>query len=403
MESPSEEGSSVAGSLGAEAPAAEAPAVVSVFDVEPRFIGGTETYARELSLQLGRRGWRSILCFATPPSEDVERFLKLPNVSFEVVDFVHASKLGVMAQLVRVLRRHRPTIAHFHYTHFVSPFPWLARILGTTKIFFTDHASRPANQVGRPAPLPKRWLARAITWPLSRVISVSEFGYRCFTERGLFPPGRCQMIYNGVDLTRVMESTARGVAFRRRYAIPDGHQIVLQVSWIIPEKGVLDLLAAARLVVAQNRHVHFVIVGEGAFREEYAKRSVELGLRDNVTWTGLVEDPFTEGVYDAAEILCQASRWEEVFGWVITEAMAYRKPVVATRVGGIPELVVDGYSGFLIERGHVEELAEKVLTLIEDPARRRAMGSAGRKRVDEKFDLKRNVAQLLAAYGFRDC
>lgn len=398
MEPQPEEGSRIAGSL-----TAGAPAVVSVFDVEPRFIGGTETYARELSLQLGRRGWRSILCFATPPSEDVRRFLKLPNVSFELVDFVHAPKLCVMGQLVRVLRRHKPTIAHFHYTNFVSPFPWLARVLGATQVFFTDHASRPAHQVGQPASLPKRWLARAITWPLSRVISVSDFGYRCFIERGLFPAEQCQMIYNGVDLSRVAESTERGAAFRRRYAIPDEHTIVLQMSWIIPEKGVLDLLAAARLVVAQDRHVHFVIVGDGPFREEYTKRSIELGLHENVTWTGLIEDPFTEGVYDAAEIVCQVSRWEEVFGWVIAEAMAYRKPVIATRVGGIPEVVADGDSGFLIERGDVEKLAEKLLALIEDPARRESMGTAGRKRVDEKFDLRRNVAQLLAAYGFREC
>ena len=64
----------------------EAPAVASVFDVEPRFIGGTETYARELSVQLGRHGWRSVLCFASSPPEDVRRFLALPNVSFGVSD-----------------------------------------------------------------------------------------------------------------------------------------------------------------------------------------------------------------------------------------------------------------------------------------------------------------------------
>lgn len=376
--------------------------MASVFDVEPRFIGGSETYARELSVQLGRHGWRSVLCFATPPPEDVRRFLQLPNVSFELVDFVHGPKLRVLAQLARVLRRHDPKIAHFHYTNFLSPYPWLARLLAAEQVFFTDHASRPAHHVGHRASLVKRCLARAINWPLSRVICVSEFGYRCLTERGLFPPEQCQMIYNGVDLSRVAESAERGSAFRRRFAIPKEHKIVLQVSWIIPEKGILDLLAAARLVTSRNPYVHFVVVGDGPFREEYTKKSIELGLRANVTWTGLVEDPFTAGVYDAAEIVCQVSRWEEVFGWVVAEAMAYRKPVIATRVGGIPELVTDEDSGFLIERGDVEKLAEKVLTLIEDPARRQSMGIAGRKRVEANFDLKQNVAQLLEAYGIRD-
>jgi glycosyltransferase involved in cell wall biosynthesis len=250
--------------------------------------------------------------------------------------------------------------------------------------------------------LPKRWLARAINWPLSRVICVSEFGYRCLAERGLFPSDQSQLIYNGVDLSRVAESAERGAAFRRRFAIPNDHSIVLQVSWIIPEKGVLDLLAAARLITSQDSSVHFVVVGDGPFREEYMRTSIEMGLREHITWTGLVDDPFGAGVYDAADILCQASRWEEVFGWVIAEAMAYHKPVIATRVGGIPELVTDEDSGFLIERGDVKTLAQKVLTLIQDPGRREAMGIAGRRTVDAKFDLMKNVGKLVEAYGIRD-
>jgi len=210
------------------------------------------------------------------------------------------------------------------------------------------------------------------------------------------------MIYNGVDLSRVAERSERGSAFRRRFSIPKEHGIVLQVSWIVPEKGILDLLTAARQVAAQNPNVHFVVVGDGPFRGEYTRKAFELGLRGHVTWTGLVEDPFTAGVFDAAEIVCQVSRWEEVFGWTIAEAMAHRKPVIATRVGGIPELVADEDSGFLIERGDVEKLAEQILTLLEDPARRQSMGIAGRRRVDANFDLQKNVAQLLEAYEIRD-
>jgi glycosyltransferase involved in cell wall biosynthesis len=375
------------------------PAVLSVFDVEPRFIGGTETYARELSVQLGRYGWRSVLCFVTPPTEDVRRFLELPNVSVELVADLQGAKLGVMARLVQVLRRHKPQIVHFHYTSFLSPYPWLARILSAEQVFFTDHASRPANYLSCQAPLLKRCLARAISWPLTKVICVSNYGYRCFTERGLFRPGRCQMIYNGVDLDRVAERAERAVAFRERFLIPKDRKIVLQISWIIPEKGILDLLAAARVVTSRDENAHFIIVGDGPFREEYTKKAIELGLGGHVTWTGLLEDPFTAGAYDAAEVVCQVSRWEEVFGWVIAEAMAHRRPVIATRVGGIPEVVADDETGWLIERGDVEELARKLLALLGDAARRKAMGIAGRTRVDAKFDLRKNVAQLLEAYG----
>ena len=186
---------------------------------------------------------------------------------------------------------------------------------------------------------------------------------------------------------------------RARFSIPNERKVVLQVSWIIPEKGILDLLAAARVVTSRNDKAHFVIVGDGPFREEYTRKAIELGLREHVTWTGLLEDPFSAGAYDVAEVVCQVSRWEEVFGWVIAEAMAYRRPVIATRVGGIPELVTDEESGCLIERGDVDGLATKLLTLLDDPMRRRSMGIAGRKKVDAKFDLRKNVSHLLEAYG----
>jgi glycosyltransferase involved in cell wall biosynthesis len=380
--------------------APSAPAVVSVFDVEPRFIGGTETYARELSRQLGLQGWRSVLCFVTPPTDEVRRFLDLPNVSLELLhQDVTRFNLQVMARTGQIFRRHRPTIAHFHYVDLLSLYPWVARLASVTQVFFTDHGSRPESHRGERASLPKRCLARAISWPVSKVVCVSDYGYRSLVERGLFPGARCQRIYNGVDLSRVVESRERAAAFRRQFSIPEGRTVISQVSWIIPEKGILDLLEAARLVVTARAASHFVIVGEGPFRDEYMAKGRELGLHDHLTWTGLVEDPFTAGVYDAADIVCQASRWEEVFGWVIAEAMAYGRPVIGTRVGGIPEVVSDQESGFLIDRGDAKALAEKVVALIDDPLRRIAMGATGRQKVHTQFDLRKNVTQLMECYG----
>ena len=304
-----------------------------------------------------------------------------------------------MARLVTLFRRHRPTIAHFHYVDLLSAYAWIARLSSVDQVVFTDHGSRPENHHPGRASLSRRCLARAINWPVSRVICVSDYGYRSLVERGLFPPNRCQRIYNGVDLNRVVESRERAAAFRRQFSIPEGRTVVTQVSWIIPEKGVLDLLEAARLVVATRPSAHFVMVGEGAFRDEYMEKGRDLGLDEHLTWTGLVEDPFTGGVYDATDILCQASRWEEVFGWVIAEAMAYGRPVIATRVGGIPEVVTDQKTGFLIERGDVKALAGKIVALIDNPVARTAMGVAGREKVHARFDLQKNVTQLIESYG----
>src|SRR2546430_15364498 len=103
-----------------------------------------------------------------------------------------------------------------------------------------------------------------------------------------------------------------------------------------------------------------------------------MGLEDHVTWTGMIEDPFGEGVFDAADVVCQLSRWEEVFGWMIAEAMAHSKPVVASRVGGIPELITDNASGYLIDREDTKAMSESILKLLAGPQSRARMGAVGR-------------------------
>lgn len=375
------------------------PTLVSVFGVEPRRIGGTETFARELSLQLGARGWRSVLCFLSEPTEEVRRFLDLPNVAIQVYAGANDSGVKVGRNLAAIMWEHRPEILHLHYMGFLNLYSWLARLQSVKQIFFTDHHSRSAGYVPRRAPFWKRSAARFINGPLTRVISVSNYGYDCMTAFDLLPQSRFEMIYNGVDLTRVNSDPALALAFRRRYSIPDERAIVTQVSWIIPEKGITDFLETARLVTLHDRNVQFVLVGDGAYREQYMKDAAAMGIEDRVTWTGMVEDPFSEGVFAAADVICQFSRWEEVFGWMIAEGMAHGKPVLATRVGGIPELITDSQTGYLVERGDTKAMSERLLALLADPALRARMGKAGHAVVSEKFDLRKNVAQLIRSYS----
>src|SRR5919109_2694072 len=179
------------------------PRVVSVFGVEPFRIGGTETFARELSLQLGEHGWQSVLCFLSKPPEQIESFLKLPNVSLEVVEDSIDFSLKAAKKLASILRCYRPEVLHMHFTGFVGVYPWIGRLLSVPKVFFTDHTSRPSGYVPRRAPYWKRFLVRVVNHPLTKVIAVSNYGYRCMTALDVLPDERYQLVYNGVDLSRV--------------------------------------------------------------------------------------------------------------------------------------------------------------------------------------------------------
>src|SRR6185312_5389114 len=119
------------------------PTVMSVFGVEPFRIGGTETFARELSSQLALHGWRSVLCFQSEPPEKVRNFLERENVTLEVLPDSPNFSWKALRDFVRVLRRYRPEIVHLHFTGFLGLYPWLARVYSVGKVFLTDHTSRP--------------------------------------------------------------------------------------------------------------------------------------------------------------------------------------------------------------------------------------------------------------------
>jgi hypothetical protein len=136
------------------------PAVVSVFGVDPLRIGGTETFDRELSLQLAAEGRQSVLCFLSKPTEQVERFLQLPNVSLEVLADSAEFSFTAAKNLASILKRYQPELLHLHFTGFLGMYPWVAASHSVKKVFFTDHTSRPAGCLATRTPLWKRLLVR---------------------------------------------------------------------------------------------------------------------------------------------------------------------------------------------------------------------------------------------------
>jgi len=298
-----------------------------------------------------------------------------------------------------LLRKHRPGAVHFQFLGFVSPLTWVAHLYGARRIVFTAHGSNPMDYEPRRAPLWKRCAVRLINAPLTAVMGVSEYTAGALQALDLLPASRFRVCYNAVQMPSLENASEQGAAFRRRFAIPADRELVTQVSWIIPEKGVPELLAAARLVLERRPNTHFAIVGNGAYEAEYKRRAMELGIADAITWTGLLENPMQDGVYAASDVFCLASCWQEAFGWVSAEAMAFEKPVVATRIGGIPEVVEDGVTGLLVPARNPEALSRALLQLLEDPALRRRMGSAGRRRVERNFSPEAYVAALIGEYG----
>lgn len=374
--------------------------VFSAFGVTANVVGGLQTFARELSAQLGDAGWESVLVFSSPPTEEVATLFELPNTHVESIDFSGAGTIRALRRIAGLLCRYRPETAHFHLLDPIRC-PWLAKSLGVRNVFLTDHISRPEGYCGKSSPAWKRTAKRLAYAPVTKIVAVSDFVRDCRRKEDVFQERRLSRIYNGVDLSRACSGAGKRTELRHRYGIPDDHVIILQVSWLIPQKGVDDLIRAAQLMHKQTDRFHVLIAGDGPNRGEYESLVAELGIADHVTFLGNFTDPLGAGLFAASDIVCQLSHWEEAFGLTIAEAMAAGKPVIGTRVGAIPELIVDGHMGYTLRRGDLVGLADKLLKLARDPALRESLGRAGRQVCQEEFSLVNNVATLIEQYGIR--
>lgn len=377
----------------------EPAVVVAVFGIDPFRIGGVETYTRELARQLEARGSRLVAVFSRKPSGAVAEFLRAPNLTVEEIPRLEERPVGSIPALAAILRRHRPRVLHLQFVGFVGAYPWVARLCGVRQVFFTAQGSEPAGFRPHRAPAWKRALARFLNAPVKRVFCNSDFVRRALAARDLLPAGRFRVVYNAILPPGLENAAQQGRRFRDRYGIAPDSPLVTQVSWIIPEKGIGQLLEAARIVLREFPSARFAMVGSGKHEAEYRRRAEQAGIAASVVWTGLIQNPMEEGVYAATDIFCLASQWQEAFGWVIAEAMAFAKPVVASAVGGIPEVVEDGVTGLLVDPcTDTELLARQILRLLRNSEERRCMGQAGRRAVERKFHLPSRVAEVVAEY-----
>jgi glycosyltransferase involved in cell wall biosynthesis len=155
-------------------------------------------------------------------------------------------------------------------------------------------------------------------------------------------------------------------------------------------------LHAARKVLLHEPRARFLIVGEGPQRKNLERRIKQMGLRESVLMTGYRTD--VPAILSITDVSCLVSDSAEGVPQAVTQSLAMGKATVGTNVGGIPELIVDGVTGFLIPPKDPDILAERILALLDDPAKARAMGQAGRRLIEQRFTSENMVEQLERLY-----
>jgi glycosyltransferase involved in cell wall biosynthesis len=203
------------------------------------------------------------------------------------------------------------------------------------------------------------------------------------------------VIPNGVDLARFTPrrpSPALGATL----GIPPSSPVVLSIGRFVAEKGQRHLLEAAARMERTKPGVHWILVGAGELEGELRAQARRLGLEARVHFTGWRND--IPDVLALGDVFALPSE-REGFGRVLVEAMALARAVVATDVGGVPEIVVDGQTGILVPSAAPGPLADAVRALLDDPARAARLGAAGRARAESTFSLTAHVGAVERVYA----
>ncbi len=347
--------------------------------------GGVNSHIRAQARALGRLGHQVVVFGAA--SRGVERGeIAVGRCSSMVIGGTDTA-LGFdprVARRVAALFRSRPLdVLHVHEP--LMPLaPWCATLQSPVPVVGTFHVHR---EGGHRWYGPFRRLLEPVMRRLSIRIAVSEAARRTVSAHFDYP---CEVVPNGIEVARFERDTGRPPD------VDDRHQHVLFVGRIEPRKGIDRLIAAMRRVQQRFESARLVVVGDGPGRraaEDAARRAGVAAL-----FAGRVPDAMLPAYFRAADIVCSPALGDESFGIVLLEAMAARRPVVATRIAGYTELLAGADAAELVKAGSEQELADAIERLLADPGAAAALGGRGAA-LARKYDWNTLARRLESMYA----
>lgn len=350
--------------------------LLKILHIDPeRNWGGGEAQVLGLLGYLCRKGHRNDLLthpggrlFETCASLGVKT---LPLVARNDFD------LRPVAALRRLIRSEKYDVVHFHTKRAHALSLWLPRGPGCPKYVVTRRMDYPVT---------KSWYTRYLyNRRVDGVVAISSVIVQILVEAGV-EPGRIRLIHSGIDPERFT-----GCA----QAASEQGAVVGVVAALEKRKGHRYLLEAAALLKRRGYKIKYFIAGEGPERRALEEQVEALHLGDEVKFCGFVAD--AAAVLTQIDIFVLPSLYEGL-GVAVLEAMAAGKPVIASRVGGLPELVGDGENGYLVAPKDIEGLAQAIARLAGDGALARQLGERGAARARSDFSMERMAAQNEAYY-----
>ena len=288
-----------------------------------------------------------------------------------------------LRELISIIRRERPDVVVVRSYNAETLGRIAARVAGV------EHTIMWVHNIGDPKPRSavRTTVDRALTRWTSAYFGVAEAQRRYLVDELGYPDDKIRIIHNGVDPALFDVNTDRGVLAEFGWAEDD--PVVGILAELSPIKDHGTFLQAARIVIDEMPRARFLIIGDGACRAQLETSCAEMRITSNVHFTGVRHD--VARLLRAIDVFALSSITVECFSIALLEAMACARPAVCTAVGGIPEMINDGETGYLVPPGDRHQLAARLMNVLSNPQTARRMGRAGRDRVEAEFSLDRSV------------
>ena len=235
---------------------------------------------------------------------------------------------------------------------------------------------------------------RIVERSVDKFICVAQYLGQVLIEQHRIAPEKVVTIPNGIDVTAFKCRRSRRDILRD-LALPANKVLISLIGRLVWQKGINVFLEAACALSKKRTDIHFLIVGDGPLRGDLEQQAQDYGLSQICSFAGFQKD--IPAILKVTDIVALPS-FVEGLPMIILEAMASKVPVVASAVGGIPEMIQEGKNGFLVPPKDSESLAEKLLVLINDKDLRKTMGEAARKDVEESFTETEMIHRIQQMY-----
>jgi len=333
--------------------------------------GGIESHSETLAALLSKNGHKVIMGCWNEGSVRVAGELVLPS---KRITIVNSGDIPAIIKITRVCLKKdiQVIIANSGREYWPAA---LAAHIARTKIVFIRHQMDRLKRT-------TCWLANNY---VDRVVAVSGAVKDALIESGVSRE-KIDVIYNSIALGRFSPDRVNRDAVRRDLGISGDNIVIGTAGKLNRGKGVFDLLSAVQRLVETYPNVRLIFVGDGPERTKLEQEARRLSMHDKVIFPGVRDD--MERMYAAMDIFILPSTCREAFGMVLIEAMAMGKPVIATPMGGIPEIIHDDVNGILVPPHDPHAIAQALARYIEDGKFSRRVALEGRTLVEQKFSDK---------------